>query len=45
MENLHHFQHDYEAHGGTVKLVGLEMHVPVSTHNLAARKRKKALAV
>ncbi len=45
MENLHHFQHDYEAAGGTVKLVGLEMHEPVSSHNLAARKRKKVLAV
>jgi hypothetical protein len=45
MENLHHFQPDYEAAGGTVKLVGLEMHEPVSSHNLAACKRKKALAV
>jgi len=39
MENLHHFQHDYEATGGTVKIVGLEKHKPVSNHHLAARKK------
>lgn len=43
MENLHHFQHDYEQHGGKVLLVGLDDHEPVSTHHLAARrKRSKA---
>ncbi len=38
MENLHHFEHDYEATGGHVKIVGLENHKPVSSHGLAARK-------
>ena len=41
MENLHHFQHDYEAAGGTVKIVGLDDHEPVSKHHLAARKQTK----
>ncbi|TDQ18593.1 MFS superfamily sulfate permease-like transporter [Algoriphagus boseongensis] len=40
MENLHHFQHDYEENGGHVKLVGLEKHEAVSDHHLAARKLK-----
>jgi hypothetical protein len=40
MENLHHFEHDYEATGGTVKLIDLEAHIPVSDHHLAARKKK-----
>ncbi|MDF2157354.1 SulP family inorganic anion transporter [Algoriphagus sp. CAU 1675] len=38
MENLHHFQHEYEEHGGTVKIIGLENHKAVSSHHLAARK-------
>ncbi|OOG72386.1 SulP family inorganic anion transporter [Algoriphagus sp. A40] len=38
MENLHHFQHDYEERGGHVKIIGLENHKPVSDHKLAARK-------
>jgi MFS superfamily sulfate permease-like transporter len=41
MENLHHFQHDYEDNGGTVKIIGLERHVAVSNHELAARKLQK----
>lgn len=41
MENLHHFQHDYESAGGTVKIVGLDGHEPVSKHHLAARKQTK----
>ncbi|MCP9768241.1 SulP family inorganic anion transporter [Lacihabitans sp. LS3-19] len=40
MENLHHFEHDYQATGGTVQLIGLEAHTPVSDHHLAARKKK-----
>lgn len=40
MENLHHFQHDYEEGGGHVKIIGLEKHRPVSDHHLAARKKK-----
>jgi hypothetical protein len=38
MENLHRFQEDYEENGGTVKIIGLEKHQPVSDHALAARK-------
>jgi len=38
MENLHRFQQDYEENGGTVKIIGLEKHQPVSAHALAARK-------
>lgn len=38
MENLQHFQHEYEEKGGQVKIIGLENHKPVSDHKLAARK-------
>ncbi len=38
MENLHHFQHEYEENGGHVKIIGLEKHKPVSDHHLASRK-------
>jgi MFS superfamily sulfate permease-like transporter len=38
MENLHHFEHDYAENGGSVKIIGLESHKPVSSHDLAARK-------
>ncbi|MFN3996246.1 SulP family inorganic anion transporter [Algoriphagus sp.] len=38
MENLHHFQHEYEENGGHVKIIGLEKHRAVSDHQLAARK-------
>lgn len=41
MENLHHFEHDYEATGGKVKIIGIEEHKPVSAHKLAARKKSK----
>lgn len=41
MENLHHFEHDYVASGGTVNIVGLHDHKPMSNHKLAARKRPK----
>ena len=40
MENLHRFQQDYEENGGTVKIIGLENHQPVSNHALAARRAK-----
>lgn len=39
MESLHHFKHDYESGGGSVKIVGLEKHQPVSKHEFAARKK------
>jgi MFS superfamily sulfate permease-like transporter len=40
MENLHRFQESYEDTGGTVKIIGLENHTPVSDHPLAAQKAK-----
>jgi hypothetical protein len=40
MENLHRFQHDYEENGGTVQIIGLEKHTPVSAHPLASRKAR-----
>jgi|GEM_PF-654743 len=40
MENLHRFQESYEDTGGTVKIIGLENHTPVSDHPLAAQKSK-----
>ena len=39
MENLHHFEHDYIASGGSVTIIGLDTHKPVSSHHLAARKK------
>lgn len=39
MESLHHFQHDYEnVDNGTVKIIGLENHRPLSAHEFAGRK-------
>jgi MFS superfamily sulfate permease-like transporter len=42
LENLHHFEHDYIASGGTFKIVGLDEHQALSTHKLAARKKSKS---
>ncbi len=39
MENLHLFQNDYTATGGTVAIIGLENHTPFSDDALAARKK------
>jgi len=39
MENLHHFERDYVAAGGTVQILGLDDHKPLSNHKLAARKK------
>lgn len=39
MENLHHFEHDYIATGGKVKIICADDHVPLSDHKLAARKK------
>ena len=44
MENLKHFKHDYEERGGTVELIGLEEHKPLSTHEYSARKKQFANA-
>jgi MFS superfamily sulfate permease-like transporter len=40
MENLHHYKYDYEAAGGTVNIIGLEQHIPLSKHEFAGRKLK-----
>lgn len=40
IENLHHFKHDYEQNGGTVKIIGLEDHTPLSKHELSGMKKK-----
>lgn len=40
MENLEHFKHDYEANEGTVSIIGLDSHMPLSNHPLASRKNK-----
>ncbi len=42
MESLEHFKHDYEAMDGTVKIIGLENHIPLSNHKLAGRKKVNA---
>lgn len=39
MENLHRFEHDYVANGGTVAIIGLDTHKAVSEHHSAARKK------
>ncbi len=41
MENLHLFEHDYVAAGGTVQIIGLHEHKPLSNHHLAAHKKVK----
>ncbi|MFC5533364.1 SulP family inorganic anion transporter [Rhodocytophaga aerolata] len=42
MENLHHFEHDYQLTGGKVEIRGMEKHKPVSAHPMAARRVSKA---
>ena len=39
MENLELFKHDYEANEGSVSIIGLENHTPLSNHALASRKK------
>ncbi|PSL03502.1 SulP family inorganic anion transporter [Cecembia rubra] len=41
MENLHHYQHDYEHEGGKFDMRGMEHLEKRSSHILAARKAKK----
>ncbi len=40
LENLEHFKHDYEAHpdGGSVTIIGLDNHKPLSSHPKSSRK-------
>jgi len=40
MENFHLFEHDYNATGGKVEIVGFDDHIPVSNHTFSARKKK-----
>ncbi|MDX2071666.1 MAG: SulP family inorganic anion transporter [Haliscomenobacter sp.] len=40
LENLHHFQREYEANGGKFTLEGIERLKPLSKHPLAARRSK-----
>lgn len=39
MENLNHFEYEYTQNGGKVSIIGLDNHVPVSSHYLAARRK------
>lgn len=39
MENLHHFEHDYVQTGGTVTIIGLKEHKPISDHQHSARRK------
>jgi len=39
MENIEHFASDYAKSNGTVELIGLHEHKPLSSHKLAARKK------
>ncbi len=41
MENLKHYKHDYEESGGSVKIMGLDKHTPLSSHPLSAQKKAK----
>lgn len=45
MENLHHFEHDYIATGGTVRLIGLDEHRALSNHELSARKKSSSTSI
>lgn len=38
LENIQHFQHDFEILGGKLLIVGLENHRSLSNHKLSARK-------
>jgi MFS superfamily sulfate permease-like transporter len=38
MENIEHFVSDYTKSNGTVEIIGLHEHKPLSTHKLAARR-------
>jgi MFS superfamily sulfate permease-like transporter len=42
MDSLHHFKQDYEHHGGTVTLAGLDLHRSISNHHLSAMKMEKS---
>ena len=39
MDNLHHYKHEYESSGGSFVFDGLDEHIALSEHSLAARKK------
>jgi MFS superfamily sulfate permease-like transporter len=39
MDNLHHYKHEYESSGGSFVFEGLDEHIALSEHSLAARKK------
>ena len=41
MEKLHGLQKEFERHGRTLKIEGLENHQPLSKHPDAARRKSK----
>jgi MFS superfamily sulfate permease-like transporter len=43
LENLSFFEKRYTGQGGTVEIIGLEQHVPLSKHVFAARKKLRPL--
>lgn len=40
MDNLYHYKHDYESSGGIFVFEGLDEHISLSDHTLAARKKR-----
>lgn len=41
MDQIHHFEHDYNLTGGHVQIIGLDKHTASSKHPLSSRKLKK----
>lgn len=41
MSFIHHFEREYNLAGGEFNILGLELHKPMSNHNLATHKLKK----
>ena len=40
MENLSNYKNAYERNGGQFEIIGMESHIPVSKHPMAARRKK-----
>ena len=40
MENLSNYKNAYERNGGQFEIIGMESHIPVSKHPMAARRQK-----
>ncbi|ADB41003.1 SulP family inorganic anion transporter [Spirosoma linguale] len=43
MENLHNYERDFQLAGGEFHVINLDGHQPMSTHPLAARRKKMAI--